>query len=104
MSSLVVQRYATPMNGSIRDASGILMMPAFDCVSQRDLRESTRRRWVTPFAASFGTHDDRFVSVPASSRVIRRTCSHLYYKQRNEIRTITDIIAYIYKIKYHLHF
>lgn len=29
----------TSINGLIRNTYGILMMPAFDCMSQRDLRE-----------------------------------------------------------------
>jgi len=81
----------SPMNGSIRDASGILMMPTFDCVSQRDLRESNRRRWDAPFAAGFATYDDRFESAPVILIYITLIV-HIHIYIRNEIRMIWTLL------------
>lgn len=67
----------TSMNGSIRVASGILMM--LDLITS--LREICTNPFATcgmaPFATSFGTYDDRFEFILQTSLNVSRSCSTL---------------------------
>lgn len=56
----------TSVNGLIRNTYGILMMPAFDRMSQRDLREY-------PSRSVSATCGDRFKCI-LNSNVVKRTC------------------------------